>query len=258
MTTNLLKNEQLGDLLFEHARQINMDSDYWFRMRGQSINPIIDAVTPLLGMVGRIRQLNHYDDVPALYQKVVAEIQSIEQELSSQGYENGVVLSFRYILCTFIDEAVMVKEWGSQSMWSENSLLARFHNETWGGEKVFALLDKLQEEPERYRDILEFIWLCLTLGFQGRYRIIPQGEGELRGVIRHLHRLLRPEAVTAATVFHLDHGQQGSRYRLRKQLSLRTLCLGAVVVLAAVFALYHFQLSNQTQDVLRQLGELLK
>lgn len=138
MTTDIINNEQLSDLLFDHAEQLDMDSDYWFRLRGQSINPMIDAVTPLLGLVQRVRLLSRYDRVPELYQRVVTEIQAIEQELMAQGYENGVVLSFRYILCTFIDEAVMGRDWGSQSEWSQHSLLARFHNETWGREGIRA------------------------------------------------------------------------------------------------------------------------
>ncbi|WP_328717678.1 DotU family type IV/VI secretion system protein [Halomonas elongata] len=40
--------------------------------------------------------------------------------------------------------------WGRQSVWAEHSLLARFHNETWGGEKVFSILARLQHEPHRY------------------------------------------------------------------------------------------------------------
>ncbi|AIQ99826.1 type IV secretion protein DotU [Pluralibacter gergoviae] len=258
MTSDVLKNEQLSELLFEHASDMNRDSDYWFRMRGQSINPMIDAVTPLLGMVNRTRQLQQYDGAGELYQKVATEIQAIEQELKGLGYEPGVILSFRYILCTFIDEAVMSKEWGCQSSWSENSLLARFHNETWGGEKVFALLEKLEEKPEHYRDILEFIWLCLALGFQGRYRVLPQGQSELRNVIRALHRTLYPEPVNKPGVIHLDLGRQASRYRLRKQLTLKMLCSGVFVLLITVFGFYHYQLSHQTLDVLRQLGELLK
>ncbi|MEI7065586.1 type IVB secretion system protein IcmH/DotU [Dickeya chrysanthemi] len=258
MSTDIIKNDQLGDLLYDNARQLDMDSDYWFRLRGQSINPMIDAVTPLLGMVERVRQLSEYDGVAELYQRVQSEIQAIEQELHSHGYENGVILSFRYILCTFIDEAVMGREWGGQSVWSAHSLLTRFHNETWGGEKVFVLLEKLLDDPVRYRDILEFIYLCLCLGFEGRYRVMTQGREELDRVVRRLHDTLRPEPEHPPTVFHLNLGQQSSRYHLRKQISLRALFLGLCVVMAVAFGLYHYQLTNQTQDVLRQLGELLQ
>ncbi|MGL4455284.1 MAG: DotU family type IV/VI secretion system protein, partial [Plesiomonas sp.] len=51
----------------------------------------MDAVTPLLGMVLRIRQLSSHDQVAELYQRVVTEIQAIEQELIAHGYENGMV-----------------------------------------------------------------------------------------------------------------------------------------------------------------------
>lgn len=258
MTIDISKHEQLDDLLYDHAAQLDLDSDYWFRLRGHSINPMIDAVTPLLGMVLRVRQLSSHTQVSELYQRVVIEIQAIEQELMAHGYENGVVLSFRYILCTFIDEAVMSREWGSQSEWSGHSLLTRFHNETWGGEKVFVLLEKLQEDPTRYRDVLEFIYLCLCLGFEGRYRVMSHGRDEFEHVVRHLHHQLYPDIRYTPTVFHLDLGQQASRYQLKRQVSLRSLCIGAVLLLSGIFILYYTQLDNQTQDVLRQLSDLLK
>jgi type VI secretion system protein ImpK len=259
MSTDIIKDDQLSDLLFDHAEQLDMDSDYWFRLRGQSINPMIDAVTPLLGLVQRVRQLSRYDRVNSLYQRVVTEIQAIDHELMAQGYENSVVLSFRYILCTFIDEAVMGRDWGSQSEWSQHSLLARFHNETWGGEKVFVLLVRLQEEPVRYRDILEFIYLCLCLGFEGRYKVMSQGRDEFERIVKQLYKLLSSEAEAEhSNVLHLDLGRQSCRYQLRKQVSLRSLFMGGAFLLATIFGLYHHQLNNQTQDVLRQLGELLK
>lgn len=259
MTTEIINNKQLGDLLFEHSEQLDMDSDYWFRLRGQSINPMIDAATPLLGLVQRVRQLSRYDRINELYQRVETEIQAIESELMVQGYEHGVVLSFRYILCSFIDEAVMSRDWGSQSEWSQHSLLARFHNETWGGEKVFVLLARLQEEPVRYRDILQFIYLCLCLGFEGRYKVMSQGREEFERMFRQLHNLLSTGVSSMhSSVFHLDLGKQESRYQLRKQVSLRSLFMGSALILATIFGLYQHQLHEQTQDVLRQLTELLK
>ena len=50
-----------------------------------------------------------------------------------------------------------------------------FHNETWGGEKVFQLLSKLAESRDANRDLLELMYVVLALGFEGRYRVIDNG-----------------------------------------------------------------------------------
>lgn len=258
MATDGMYNDSLQGLLHEQAGLTDSDPDFAFRMRGNSLNPVIDAATPLFGMVARVRTLTRHEDVAGLWQTVTMEIRAIEQELREFGYENGALLSFRYVLCSFIDEAVMAHEWGSQSVWAENSLLSQFHGETWGGEKVFAVLDKLREDPTRYRDVLEFILLCLLMGFQGRYRLMPDGQKTLREISQSLHLQLNPEPVTKPPVLHLDFGQQAAPYRLSRQVSLRSVVNVAGLLMAGIFVFFHHLLSNQTQDVLRQLSELLK
>ncbi|ABI55410.1 type IVB secretion system protein IcmH/DotU [Alkalilimnicola ehrlichii MLHE-1] len=157
-----------------------------FRLRGHSPNPLVDAASPLLGLVIRVRELEVLDDVAALYRQVVEDIGAIELELTEQGLDRPTLLAYRYVLCTFVDEAVMGTEWGQQSDWSRHSLLARFHNETWGGEKVFAILARLQQEPQRYEPLLTFIYICFSLGFQGRYRIRPDRREEYERIVRSL------------------------------------------------------------------------
>ena len=130
---------------------------YHLSLRGNSINPIVDAATPLLGMVMRLKHITDQAMPENLYQQVVKDIQSIEQLLKERNYESGMIVSFRYVLCTFIDEVALSHGWGTKSTWFQQSLLTYFHNETWGGEKVYILLDKLLAEPKRYIDLLEFI-----------------------------------------------------------------------------------------------------
>lgn len=232
------------------------EPDFGFRLQGQSINPMIDAVTPLLGLVQRVRQLAHFTAVSTLYARVVSEIQAVELALGNQGYAHAEVLSFRYMLCCFIDEAVMSREWGSQSEWSEHSLLTRFHNETWGGEKVFVLLARLQEEPARYRHLLEFFYLCLCLGFTGRYRVMNQGHEELARLIRQLHKLL---AITHGgnPILHLDLGGQVPRSGLSRRFSSFLLWLMGGLLLSLTFSYYYHKLHDQTQALLAQLTGLL-
>ncbi|XQU08257.1 DotU family type IV/VI secretion system protein [Halomonas sp. LY9] len=51
---------------------------------------------------------------------------------------------------------------------------------------MFSILARLQQEPQRYRDMLEFIYLCLCLGFEGRYRVMSHGREEYEQIVRAL------------------------------------------------------------------------
>ncbi|MEJ2043848.1 MAG: type IVB secretion system protein IcmH/DotU [Reinekea sp.] len=257
--TDSAKENYLTSVLHEHAKNIDADQDFWFRLRGGSINSLIDAATPLLGMVLRVRKLSHCDNVEQLYGQTVEEIKAIEVELQEQNREYAEILAYRYILCTFIDEAVLSTNWGADTVWAEHSLLTRFHNETWGGEKVFTILSRLEGEPERYKDLLEFIFLCLSLGFEGRYKVMEKGREEYEKVITHLHQVLRrlndsePVALTNATDYVVK-----SRYRLSRQMPVWTVFVSFGIALAAIFFTYSMLLNTKSVSVLEQLHQLLK
>lgn len=150
--------------------------NYHLTLRGNSLNPMIDAATPLLGMVMRLSTMNSQMMPEHLFSQVVTDVQAMEQLLQEQGYEPGVIISFRYILCTFIDEAALGNGWSNKNEWIKQSLLVHFHNEAWGGEKVFILL--------------EFLWICFSLGFRGRYKVATQDQGEFEQIYRRLYHVL--------------------------------------------------------------------
>ena len=93
------------DILLNHDDEERITKkNYQLPLRGNNINPMIDAATPLLGMVLRMKAMSETPLSEKLYQQVVMDITSIEQQLQIQGYEPGAIVSFRYVLCTFIDE----------------------------------------------------------------------------------------------------------------------------------------------------------
>ena len=68
---------------------------YRLGLRGNSLNPMIDAATPLLGMVMRLSGMNNQTMPEHLFAQVVTDVQAVEQLLQEQGYEPGVIVSFR-------------------------------------------------------------------------------------------------------------------------------------------------------------------
>ncbi len=95
------------------------------------------------------------------------------------------------MLCTALDEAITTKPWSSRLDWMKNSLLIIFHNETSGGEKLFLLLDKLSRNPAKHINILELIYICMSLGYEGKYRILQRGLSELDAIRNSLYRQIR-------------------------------------------------------------------
>ncbi|KVA38392.1 hypothetical protein WI44_07935 [Burkholderia cepacia] len=247
-----------GRMLFDSVVRIDHDDDLQFQLRGHSFNPLVDAAQPLLGLVIRLRRLDRCDDIPRLYASVRDQITALSEEVRQLGYDGATQLAYRYALCAFIDEAVMATPWGNSSLWRERSLLSYHHNETWGGEKFFTVLARMQMEPERYHHVLEFKYVCLCLGFQGKYGQQHNQQDTLNAIIVKLHRILRPlrgdapegliDAPTVAT----------HRYRLKRQMPLWTPWAIALVVLVGAYLFFSIRLGATTDQVLQSLDHILK
>lgn len=252
-----------SDLLFAEGGSENPRTEFAatsFQLRGLEDNRLIDAATPLLGMVIRVRRLSDFRDVEFLYQQVVGEVTGVDRELVEQGYERPTVVAYRYVLCAFIDEAVLGTDWGAHSVWSQHSLLSRFHNETWGGEKVFAILARMEKEPARYRDMLEFIYLCLCLGFEGRYKVMENGREEYEQVVRGLYEHLRELRGERDSRPLADATENLMPVRNRLGRGLPLWCIGGLFMgaMAGIYSLYSMAMKERITDVLRVLDQLPK
>lgn len=151
-------------------------------------NPLITAAGTLFDLMVELAGTTDHPDVAALQRQVVDEVQRFEQRATSAGSPSDHVLAARYALCSALDETVLLTPWGGESVWSQRSLLSIFQNETWGGEKLFALLQRLRQDPARNVDVTELIALTLALGFEGRYRVMENGRAELEDLRNELFR----------------------------------------------------------------------
>lgn len=155
------------------------------------LNPLENAASALLSLMMRLKNTPSHPNPDALRNRMIQEIKAFEAKARNQGISEKTVFRARYILCTALDEVVLNTPWGSASDWSEQSLLSTFHNETWGGEKFFQLLDNLIQDPAHNLDLLELMYLCLAFGFEGRYRLLDNGRARLEEQRERLYRAIR-------------------------------------------------------------------
>jgi len=155
------------------------------------LNPLVNAASTLIAVFEKTRAAVSHPDVGGLHQRLVNEIKSFESSAKQTGIKPEIVLSARYAVCAALDEAVLNTPWGSESAWPQRTLLSVFHNETSGGEKFFLILDRMKEQPAENLYILELMYIFLSLGFEGKYRVIHRGRDIIEQMRDDLFTIIR-------------------------------------------------------------------
>ncbi|RBG34827.1 type IVB secretion system protein IcmH/DotU, partial [Xanthomonas oryzae] len=195
-------------------------------------------------------QLRHSTQTPeiaTLRENCGTRLQRFEQELRQQGTDDKTGIAARYVLCTLLDEAVLAAPWGEASGWSQRTLLVTFHGETYGGAKVFDLLDRLARDPARHLDLLELLYLALALGFGGRYRVEQGGGARLADRQAELYQLIQRQRVPAPA--ELSPHWQGAQAPLLRNAAATPLWIAALASLCIVllaFVWLHARLNTLT------------
>ena len=221
------------------------------------LNPLVALANKLLAVVPQIRSTSHLPDPGVLKETLAQGLREFDAHAAQRGIAPERAMAARYILCTLLDETAASTPWGGGGAWGRYSLLAMFHNETWGGEKVFQLMAKLAENPGANRDLLELIYATLCLGFQGRYRVIEGGAAQLEAVRDRLAMILKKERGDhAAALAQHWRGQTVKRRPLLSWLPLWVTGAVAAMLMIGIYLLLSFTLSGLSDPVYGQIQSL--
>lgn len=149
-----------------------------FRLPTTALGPVVDEASKILSLACRLAEADHVDDTAQLRTHAMDLIRSYQRALQgSQQLSPATIDMASYCCCALLDEIVLNTEWGQNSQWSASSLLSEFHSETWAGTHFFELVEKAQRTNDQ--TILPLQYLCLSIGFKGKYRIEERGQEQL-------------------------------------------------------------------------------
>ncbi|MBS1202060.1 MAG: type secretion protein DotU [Chromatiaceae bacterium] len=222
-------------------------------------NPLVACATDLLTVAAQLRGSASHPDPEGLREQLIGQIRAFEQCARGKGLTDPVVLPARYVLCALVDESVLDTPWGSQSVWAKRGLLISLHNEAWGGEKFFDALERLLAFPSGNLHLLELMYLCLALGFEGRYRVRDAGREQLERVRENLFQTIRSQRGDPERELSPHwRGIREQRDPLIHQLPLWVFIGLAALVLLGFFAAFTFALSRDSDPVFLSLSALDK
>ncbi|MGI9499966.1 MAG: type VI secretion system protein TssL, long form [Geminicoccaceae bacterium] len=228
-------------------------------------NLLYAAAVSLFGIINQLKHSSVLIDVPELRRRMIAAINSFEQRALAAGYDMTIVQTARYCLCTTVDEAVLSTEWAIDTAWSQQTLLYTFYSDTSGGEMFFTKLDKVQSsvtdsadhgDTSAEVDLLEVLYVCLALGFCGKYRILDQGDAKLEQLRQAVYGLVMQRR--AAVAHELSPSWRGAEIvdQPRGMLLVGLTTLMVLVVLLSIFVMLSHYLNERSDQSFAQVQSI--
>jgi type VI secretion system protein ImpK len=224
-------------------RSIPLDT-VWRAMTAGQACLLVAAASPLLDLSASLSASRASADIEQLRLDVLREINKFEVRIAPLQLTTSVIRISKYVLCATIDDLVLNTSWGSRSIWTKRSLVATVFGETWGGDRFFDILTQLKKEPNVNVDILELMYFCLSLGFEGRYRVTERGTSELAVLRDDLYRVLRSARGKVEREISPHWQGIGSARSRTHVLSPLLVLLAAVLLLAGYYAFLAVSLAN--------------
>jgi type VI secretion system protein ImpK len=182
-----------------------------------------------------------------------------EQEARSRGCSAEDVKQVIFAVVAFLDESVLTSRNPVFVNWPRLPLQAELFGNQLGGEIFFQELQKTlnRSDSQETADLLEVYYLCLLLGFKGRYA----AGGDLRSVMGATQEKIRrirgplgalsPRGAIPADAVRMSHTDRVSRV-------LGRVALITAVVVVVLFILYKFVLMSSASSLSALAAGLLK
>ena len=224
---------------------------------GGGLNALVQAASPLLLLAVQLRNSVSQPDAAHLREEVIAQIRQFESHAQAAGIAPQTITAARYVLCTTLDESVMNTPWGQQSGWAARTLLVIFHGESYGGEKFFVILDRLCADFTRHIDLIELMYICLALGFGGRYQIEAEGRARLADIQEDLYRRIKTQRPPAADEL-APHwkGLEDRRNPLVRYVPLWVIAAAGACLLLGAFLFFYTRLNELSSPVSAQVAQI--
>jgi type VI secretion system protein ImpK len=215
-----------------------------------------DLTRDCFGAIIQLRRMGTgtLPDAQLLYNRLCWFIDTMAQRARAANVSSEDLGDLVYAVVALADEVALSFP-QTHSVWMSTPLQLRYFNENLAGENFFHRLNHLKQNPARY-GVLRIYYLCLVLGFQGRYRM-RGAEMELQQIIDTLQLdLARQKFLEEEQLSPHGNRPAGETSRVRRNLPVVWFSLAAVGLAFLVNLALHWSLGSRTDSVVEHISEL--
>ena len=224
------------------------------------MNLLENAAFDILAILPSIRNYQVKESAEELKIKFIELIKGFEKKAYDANVDSKDIEIAGYLLCATVDEFVLNTPLGANNNWSRHSLLSYFHSETWGGENFFVILSNLNKNPRQNIDLIEIIYVCLALGFEGKYAIEPDRASQLYVLRNSLYKtIINIRGTIPRPVSIHWKGEEVVAEKIRNTFPLWAMLIFLLGILCVIYFYLLIKLNDQSSialvDASRSLTE---
>jgi type VI secretion system protein ImpK len=150
-----------------------------------------DLCGDLLAFAMQLRRSADPGDAEAMRQRIDEQFRALESKARQADVPQEDVQQAKYAIAAFIDEMILTSQWSLKDSWADKPLQLAYFNDFSAGEEFYNKIDTLRAAKKN--SVLEVYYLCLALGFRGKY-VDLQGMEKKKVLIDSLLREIRGAA----------------------------------------------------------------
>lgn len=168
---------------------------------------LVALCTDLFLIVIRIREAEDLGDPAALAKLIRYYIQLFQNNCKAIGANPEHDREALYALVALLDETILSVQGPCRDFWFSSPLQLELFGDNIAGNEFYNKLQKILVEPEKKKEVLEIFYICLSLGFEGKYKLA--GGDERARLMEDTGRTLRRLCMRSSSGLS-PHGQPGS------------------------------------------------
>lgn len=190
-----------------------------------------------------------------LHHRMKGYVEELLRKAADMGFSHQDAQDLAYPLVALIDEVALTKGEAIRLFWQSNLLQMSFFNENIAGENFFTRLQGLRSENHRH-EVIRVYYLCLVLGFQGRYRV-RGGDLELMTMIDSIQKeLARTRVYNAETLSPQGERPEEALMSSRRVGPLLFLSGGAVALALLIYGILFITLNLTVSGVRNEIEKV--
>ena len=204
-----------------------------------------------------ILQLRSSKELPApdrLQRRVLGLVDTMMQNGREARIPEQDMIDAKYALAAFADEVIYHSSWPGKTQWLSNPLQLQFFQLNTAGDGFFVNLDNLHGQRGRAH-VAQIYFLCLALGFQGKYRLRQQ-EG-LGAVVEGLGNYVALAEGGGDALAPNAERKDGGGGAIRRELPYLAVALGFFVLALLVVIVLRIVVGASADGVVEGIQKLL-